>query len=428
MICVPARSLSTNIAWQYLLQIATYVFPFITLPYLTRVLGPDGYAVRAYAVSVMGLVTTVVDYGFNQWGTREVALHRHDAAYIGRISSMICLLRFAMMGGGAAAVAAATPFIPLMAANPAYMMVAYVGACLSAMLPDFVFQGLEDMSILTVRYVGSKLVSVVLVFLLVHGPEDLVLVAVSEMATSLVAFAWSWADVVFARGIRLSLCGVRFRDLAACFKASTVFFFNSASTTIFTGLTTVMIGVFVTDAAQVSYWSLSMSAVAAVQSLYNPLANSLYPHVVAHRDLAPVKRLLMIGLPIVSIGTFLFWQLANVVMLVLGGPGYVAGTEVVRRVAPVLLFSFPVIMLGFPVLAAVGRERWLTASSVISAAFHVTGLFILAAAGDFTIPAVAVLRSCTEFVLMAARILFVLRWRCSRADADSNRTKCGIRD
>ena len=40
----------------YLLQIAKYIFPFITLPYLARVLGTDGFAVRTYVLSNMTFV------------------------------------------------------------------------------------------------------------------------------------------------------------------------------------------------------------------------------------------------------------------------------------------------------------------------------------------------------------------------------------
>lgn len=191
--------LKRNIFYQYLLQIAIYVFPFITLPYLTRVLGPDVYAVRAYAVSVMSLVTTFVSYGFNSYGTREVALHRGDTDYLRRLTTMICVMRLGLAAVGALVVATIMPFIPLMAANPLYMMVTYLGTCLTAMLPDFVFQGLEDMSVMTKRYVVSKFVSVVLIFAFIHSSEDILLVAVFEGVTSLVAFAWSWVDVVRVR-------------------------------------------------------------------------------------------------------------------------------------------------------------------------------------------------------------------------------------
>lgn len=238
--------------------------------------------------------------------------------------------------------------------------------------------------------------------------------AVFETVASLVAFAWSWVDVVKVRKIRLGLEGVTRRVCLSCFKASTVFFLSAASTAIFTGLTTVMIGVYVADASQVSYWSLAMTAVSAIQSLYSPIVNSLYPHVVASQDLRSVKRFLLIGMPAVVAGCVVFWLLADGVMLVLGGAEYVGGAGIVRLVTPVLLFSFPGMMLGFPVLAAVGREGWLTASSMVSAAFHIVGLLVLALAGAFTVPTVAVLRSFTEFVLMVGRVLFVIKWRWGR--------------
>lgn len=402
--------LKRNIFFQYLLQIAIYVFPFLTLPYLARVLGPDVYAVRAYAVSAMGLAATFVSYGFNLFGTREVALHRDDLGYLRRLTTSIFVMRAILGLFGALAVVVLIPGIPLMARNPEYMLIAYVGVCFTSMLPDFIFQGLEDMSVMTKRYVGSKLVSVLLIFAFVHGPEDVVLVAVFETTASAIAFVWSWIDVLFKRGIRFDFKEFSARDTARCFKSSTVFFVSSASTTTFTGLTTVMIGAYVQDAAQIAYWSIAMTAVAAIQSLYSPITNSLYPHVVANRDFGIVKRFLFLGLPSVLVGTVSFCVLADAVMLILGGPEYLEGAYVVRLVSPVLLLSYPAMVIGFPVLAAAGREAQLTASSLAAAVFHIVCLFALAAADAFSIANIAILRCATEFVMMALRGFFVFRW------------------
>ena len=402
--------LKRNISYQYLLQIAIYVFPFLTLPYLTRVLGPDVYAVRAYAVSAMGLVATFVSYGFNMYGTREVALHKDDLDYLRKLTTSVFVMRIGLALLGAVVVAALIPVTPLMAQNPEYMLVAYAGVCLTGMLPDFIFQGLEDMSVMTKRFVGSRLVSILLVFAFIRGPEDVLLVAVFETTASAIAFAWSWLDVLLKRRIGFDFSGLSLRDVARCFRASTVFFVSSASTAAFTGVTTVMVGVCVHDAAQVAYWSVAMTAVAAVQSLYTPITNSLYPHVVSNRDFAAVKRFLVLGMPVVLAGTVAFFALADVVMLVLGGPEYLEGAYVVRLVSPVLLFSYPAMVLGFPVLAAAGRERQLTASSLATAILHVACLFALAAAGMFSIACIAVLRCATELVMMALRAFFVFRW------------------
>lgn len=58
---------------QYGLQIVKYIFPLITLPYLTRVLLPEGYAIYAYVVSFMTFAQTFVDFGFNLSGTKCIA-------------------------------------------------------------------------------------------------------------------------------------------------------------------------------------------------------------------------------------------------------------------------------------------------------------------------------------------------------------------
>lgn len=132
---------------------------------------------------------------------------------------------------------------------------------------------------------------------------------------------------------------------------------------------------------------------------------------IVRRDFALFKRLLYVGVPIVLVGTVAFALLADVVMLVLGGEEYLAGSYVVALVSPVLLFSFPAMLMGFPVLAACNKERQLTATSVISALFHIVGLLVLMFAGVFSVASVAVLRCLTEAVLMVGRGWCVLALR-----------------
>ena len=67
------KSFYKNTVWQYGLQIVKYLFPLITMPYLTRVLEPEGYAVYAYVVSFMTFAQMFVDFGFNLSGTKRIA-------------------------------------------------------------------------------------------------------------------------------------------------------------------------------------------------------------------------------------------------------------------------------------------------------------------------------------------------------------------
>ncbi len=400
------RRFAKNMAHQYLLQIAQYLFPFITVPYLTRVLGPDVYAVRAYVIAAMTFMQAFLNYGFESYGIKAIAESVHDAVRTNRVTSCIVYLRLALCAGGAAVMAVVTPLVPILAANPAYVAIAYAGACLTSLLPDYVFQGQEDMKVITQRYVGSQAVAVACIFLFVHGPEQLLLVPAFEGLATLIAVVWSWHDVLFVRKVRL--VAVPLGQLAQSFRDSTVFFVSSASTTLFSSLTTLLIGIYVADEAQVSYWSIAMMAVSAIQALYSPIANSLYPHMVKRRDFALAWRLLLLGSAVALVGSIAYAALSPMVMGIIGGEAYLPGSYVIAYTAPVLFFSYVAILLGYPVLAAVGRVRLLTTSSVIAAAFHVAGLFGLLAFGSFTIACIAVLRDLTEAVLAALRTAFAL--------------------
>ena len=138
-----------------------------------------------------------------------------------------------------------------------------------------------------------------------------------------------------------------------------------------------------------------------MQGLYNPIYNSIYPHVAANRNFGIIKRFLLIGIPVVAVGVFLLIILAPFVMWVLGGSEYLTGSVVLQVLAPLLLFSYPAVLIGFPILAVINKEKLLTASSVAAAVFQIAGLFFL----------VAILRCLAEFIMLLFRAIFVFKSR-----------------
>ena len=60
-------------------HIARYLFPLITVSYLTRRLGVEVWGLVAFAQAFGVLVSLLVEYGFNLTATREVARNQEDA-------------------------------------------------------------------------------------------------------------------------------------------------------------------------------------------------------------------------------------------------------------------------------------------------------------------------------------------------------------
>lgn len=390
-----------NTFWQYVLQILKYLFPLLLIPYLTRILGAESYAVYAYVVSFMGVVQTIADFGFNLSGTKKVAEHKGDAVALSRLVGAITAARLILLLALALIVMVIAQFIPIMAANLVYVAWAFLATAGRAILPDFLFQGYEKMGPLTTRYFASKGVQVALTLLMVRGPEDLVFVAVADVLSEIVDVVWSYRAQKRMFGVSILRPTVKesFEEL----RISAIYCVSNVSSSLFSGFTTLIIGLALTDMKDIAYWSLTLTTVSAVQALYTPIANSLYPHMLGSRDFAFARKLAMAAAPALAGGTAAYCLLAEQIMGILGGQEYMAGARVMLMIAPVLPISFYSILIGWPVLGAMGRVRELTASTVLAGVFNVVVLLVLYLTGRATLESICLVRWLVEAVLLGSR-------------------------
>ena len=406
-----------NTVWQYALQILKYLFPFILMPYLTRVLGTDGYAVYAYVLSFMGVVQTIADFGFTLSGTRKVVELKGDRAALSLLVGAITGARIMLLTCLFVAVAIISQFIPIMASNMPYVIWAFFATAGRTVLPDFIFQGHEQMGPLTTRYFASKGVQVALTLLLVRGPGDLIFMAVADVLSEIVDISWSYRAQkrLFGVGIARPTLGESFEEL----RVSAIYCISNVSSSLFSGFTTIIIGLALPDSTQIAFWSLALTTVNAVQALYTPIANSLYPHMINSHDFGFARRLGLIAAPALALGTVAYCVLSGLIVQVLGGPGYEGAADVMVAVSPVLPLSFYSVFVGWPILGAMGYVKELTASTVIAGVFNVIVLLCLYLTGTASLASICVVRWLVEAVLLLTRV-FALSHVIHLADHTSN--------
>lgn len=403
-----------NTLWQYGLQILKYLFPLLLIPYLTRILGTEGYAVYAYVLSFMGVVQTIADFGFTLSGTKKVVDLRGDTAALSRLVGAITVARLMLLCGLFFCVMVVTRFIPIMAENTVYVIWAFFATAGRTVLPDFIFQGNERMGPLTTRYFASKGVQVALTILLVRGPGDLILVAVADVLSEIVDIAWTYRAQkrLFGVGIARPTFKESFKEL----RVSAIYCVSNVSSSLFSGFTTVIIGLAITSKTDIAFWSLTLTTVNAVQSLYTPIANSLYPHMIKNRDFGFARKLALVALPVLVLGIVAYCALSKPIMLVLGGPEYVGGAHVMWIISPIFIFSFYGILIGWPVLGAMGHVKELTVSTLFTGIVNVVSLLALYLAGLITLDVICVARWGCDALLLLVRVFML--WRAARSKTD----------
>lgn len=389
------------------LNIAKMFFPFVTLPYLTRVLSVDAYGTVAYVKTVMSYMQILVDFGFVLSATKDVIQAKHNKDELEHVIGDTIVGKMLLGVGALLVLLVLIAALPILRNNTVYTLLSYVVVFESIFLLEFLFRGLEIMHIITIRFIVMKTLSTLLTFALVKSDADLLLIPLFDILSSLVAVLMAVYEV-WKLGLRPKFTGIQ--KAVRTIRQSMVYFFSNAASTSFNALSTLIIGVQISQ-AQVAYWSVCMQVVNAIQACYTPIADGVYPEMIKSRNLNLIRKIVKIFLPLVAVGCCLAYVLAGFGMYILGGEEYLVAVPVFRTLIPVLFFGFLSVMFGWPVLGAIGKEREATFSTVCSVVLHIALLVLLIVTDSFTLINIAIVRSVTEMVFFGIRYFFFREYR-----------------
>ncbi|OUN16298.1 hypothetical protein B5G38_06090 [Gemmiger sp. An87] len=404
---IKQKNVVKNTGMLLALNIAKMFFPFVTLPYLTRVLSVDTYGTVAYVKTVMSYMQILVDFGFVLSATKDVIQAKHNKDELEHVIGDTIVGKMLLGIGALLVLLVLIAALPILRNNALYTLLSYVVVFESIFLLEFLFRGLEIMHVITIRFIVMKTLSTLLTFALVKSDADLLLIPLFDILSSLVAVLMAVYEV-WKLGLRPKFTGIQ--KAVRTIRQSMVYFFSNAASTSFNALSTLIIGVQISQ-AQVAYWSVCMQVINAIQACYTPIADGVYPEMIKSRNLALIRKIVKIFLPLVAVGCCLAYVFAGLGMYILGGEEYLVAVPVFRTLIPVLFFGFLSVMFGWPVLGSIGKEREATFSTVCSVVLHIALLVLLIVTDTFTLINIAIVRSVTEMVFFGIRFFFFRKYR-----------------
>lgn len=186
------KTLAKNFTYLSLLQIAGYVFPFITMPYLSRVIGVDGFGKIAFASAIIVWVQTIVDWGFGFSATREVARNRDNKVVLSSIYSNVIWTKFFLAFICGLVLCVLIVFIPLLKENALILLFTFLLIPGHILFPDWFFQGMEEMKYTTIFNLSIKLAFTIAIFFVIKNKEDYIyqplLTSVGYMVSGVISY------------------------------------------------------------------------------------------------------------------------------------------------------------------------------------------------------------------------------------------------
>lgn len=394
-----------NTVMLYIMSFAKIVLPLITLPYLTRVLSVDNYGIYTYEKTIMTYMQLVIDFGFLFSATKDIVSANGDKSKIGLITGNTLFAKLILSVLSFSFLLILLILIPILRENFLFTFLSFIPVFLTVFLFDFLFRGIEKMQIITIRYVLMKGISTFLTFILIKNNSDFIFIPILDIVGTFIAIIWVF-DSIKKMNIKIYFGSIR--EVIKEIKISAIYFLSDVVSTVFGALNTLIVGLILCS-RDIAYFGLVSQLVAAIQILYTPIINGVYPEMVRNKSLKLIKKIIYIFMPLILLGNMFVFFGAKWILLIIGGSKYTDAAPILRLMIPVLIFSFPEMLFGWPVLGVINKVKENTITSVEASILQIGGIFFLIISKNFSLKTITILRGITEFTLFFIR--FRIFWK-----------------
>ena len=365
-------SIKKNFFYNSLLSVSRIIFPLISFPYSSRILGPEGIGKVNFIDSYSQYFCLLAALGVPLYGVREVAKSKDNPEELKKLTSELILLNFigslfwCIFYFG---IAFATNKYAVY--NHLYILGA-IALLLSAFPTEWFFQGMEKFKYVATRSFLLNIVSLALLFTIVKTPAD---------------FYWYYGISIITLGLNvminlsqlfketsLTLKGLSFRRH---FKPLTFLFSTQVAISVYVILDKVILGYMAKD-IYLGYYASALKITKVLLTLISALSIVIVPQMskaFKEKDEFRIKSLyrksisfvFTIGIPI-SAGLIC---LSEEIIKLLTGIEFLPAAASLALMAPIIFFIGLNNIFGVQILTANGKERLLLRCVLIGTVVNV---------------------------------------------------------
>lgn len=365
-------AIAKNYIYNVTLTIMNLLIPFVTAPYITRVLDPEGIGSVAFTASIIQYFVLLATLGIDLYATRELAVLKTKPKEFQRAFWNIFfskLITFCM--------AFSLFLVYLTLYGRKYMLLFLIQSILiiNALIDiTFLYNSIEDFKSITIRGLIVRILGVVLLFALVKRPSDFYIYAGINVLTGTFGNIWMWIK----KPRELKIVKPELKRIKESLMESIKLFIPLLAIQVYVVLDKTMVGILAGE-SEVAYYEMSQRLVKMALSLVTAIGPVMIPRMstilAQEREEEKTKYVKNV---------FEFVTYASVIIIVLiittmqdfvplfFGSKFLKVKELIIYVSPIILFISWSNLFGMQIMVPMKKEKYLTISVLSGAIVNFT--------------------------------------------------------
>ncbi|MGL4373773.1 MAG: oligosaccharide flippase family protein [Turicibacter sp.] len=166
------KSITKNYLYNLMLNGINLIFPLVTAPYLSQVLGALNIGKVNYAMSIVGWFILFASFGIPRYGMREISKNRKDKEQLTTIFWNLLNIQWILSLLVMVVYLGIIFYFQMFASELALYVMMMTMILLNIFSIDWFYQGIEEYGFLTFRNFIFKIINIILIFWLIQNPAD----------------------------------------------------------------------------------------------------------------------------------------------------------------------------------------------------------------------------------------------------------------
>lgn len=166
------KSIKVNSILNVIKTISSIIFPLITFPYISRVLQPENVGKVNFGSSFVSYFSLIASLGITTYAIRECSAVRGDKKKLGEKASQIFSINVSTTIVAYVLLGLSLIFFRKLDSYRTLIIIQSTAILFTTWGADWLNSAMEDFKFITIRSIGFQFISLILMFILVHQPDD----------------------------------------------------------------------------------------------------------------------------------------------------------------------------------------------------------------------------------------------------------------